>query len=65
MVILKSICISHKEDVDGLVSAALIQNALKVKNIFLADYPNLLNVLDYVISICLKIKSFQEYLYVI
>jgi single-stranded-DNA-specific exonuclease len=60
LVILKSICISHKEDVDGLVSAALIQNALKVKNIFLADYPSLLNILDYVISICRKNKKFTR-----
>jgi RecJ-like exonuclease len=49
---LKSICVSHKEDVDGIVSAALLQNALKIRNVFLVDYPNLLNVLDYVISIC-------------
>jgi single-stranded-DNA-specific exonuclease len=60
LVILKSICISHKEDVDGLVSAALIQNALKVKNIFLADYPSLLNILDIVISICSKNKDFSR-----
>lgn len=57
---MKSICISHKEDVDGLVSAALLQNALKVKNIFLADYPSLLNVLDIVISICSKNKEFSR-----
>jgi RecJ-like exonuclease len=57
---LKSICISHKEDVDGLVSAALLQNALKVRNIFLADYPSLLNILDYVISICTKNKKFTR-----
>ena len=42
------------------MSAALLQNALKVKNIFLADYPNLLNVLDIVISICSKNKSFSR-----
>ncbi len=57
---MKSICISHKEDVDGLVSVALLQNALKVKNIFLADYPSLLNVLDIVISICSKNKNFSR-----
>ena len=57
---MKSICISHKEDVDGLVSAALLQNALKVKNIFLADYPSFLNVLDIVISICSKNKNFSR-----
>jgi RecJ-like exonuclease len=42
------------------VSAALLQNALKVKNIFLADYPSLLNVLDIVISICSKNKNFSR-----
>ena len=57
---MKSICISHKEDVDGLVSAALLRNALKVKNVFLADYPNLLNVLDYAISICGKNNNFTR-----
>lgn len=57
---MKSICISHKEDVDGIVSAALLQNALKVRNIFLVDYPNLLNSLDYTISICQKQKKFTR-----
>ncbi len=57
---MKSICISHKEDVDGIVSAALLQNGLKVKNLFLVDYPNLLNSLDYVISICSKDKEFTR-----
>ncbi len=42
------------------MSAALLQNALKVKNIFLADYPSLLNVLDIVISICSKNKNFSR-----
>lgn len=60
MVILKSICISHKEDVDGIVSAALLQNGLKIKNIFLVDYPNLLNVLDFVISICARNRDFTR-----
>jgi len=57
---LKSICISHKEDVDGIVSAALLQKGLKVRNLFLVDYPNLLNSLDYVISICSKDKKFTR-----
>lgn len=57
---MKSICISHKEDVDGIVSAALLQKGLKVKNLFLVDYPNLLNSLDYVISICSKDKRFTR-----
>ena len=42
------------------MSAALLQKALKVKNIFLADYPSLLNVLDIVISICSKNKKFSR-----
>lgn len=58
--ILKSICISHKEDVDGIVSAALIQKGLKVKNIFLVDYPNMLNIIDIVISICNKNHSIKR-----
>ena len=57
---MKSICISHKEDVDGIVSAALLQKGLNVKNLFLVDYPNLLNSLDYVISICSKDKKFTR-----
>jgi single-stranded-DNA-specific exonuclease len=59
-VILKSICISHKEDVDGIVSAALLQTGLKIRNLFLVDYPNLLNSLDHVISICSKDKNFTR-----
>lgn len=42
------------------MSAALLQNALKVKNIFLSDYPSMLNVLDIVISICSKNKNFSR-----
>ncbi len=42
------------------MSAALLRNALKVKNIFLADYPSLLNVLDMVISLCSKNKNFSR-----
>lgn len=57
---MRSICISHKEDVDGLVSAALIQHALKVKHIFLVDYPGLLNTLDYVTFLCEKDKKFSR-----
>ncbi|VFJ15517.1 DHHA1 domain protein [Candidatus Nitrosocosmicus franklandus] len=59
-VILKSICISHKEDVDGIVSAALLQAGLKVRHLFLVDYPNLLNSLDYVISMCSKDRTFTR-----
>jgi len=57
---LRSICVSHKEDVDGIVSAALLQNGLKIRNIFLVDYPNLLNVLDYVISMCARDRAISR-----
>lgn len=39
------VCISHKEDVDGIVSAALINTALNAKAIILVDYPNFISSL--------------------
>lgn len=42
------------------MSAALLQTGLKIRNLFLVDYPNLLNSLDYVISICSKDKNFTR-----
>ena len=36
------ICLSHREDVDGLSSAALIKAAFKAKSIILVDYSNLI-----------------------
>ena len=42
-----TICISHKEDVDGLSSAILINSAFKKKvSILLVDYANLINKLE-------------------
>ena len=39
-------CISHKEDVDGISSAALIKAALGVSSVILVDYSNMIRVLE-------------------
>ena len=41
-----SICISHKEDVDGVSSAALIKAAFRIKSVLLVDYSNLIPTLE-------------------
>lgn len=40
------VCMSHKEDVDGLCSAALIKAAFKADLITLSDYPSLIPKLE-------------------
>jgi single-stranded-DNA-specific exonuclease len=40
------VCISHKEDVDGISSAALIKAAFKAKSIILVDYANIISKLQ-------------------
>jgi single-stranded-DNA-specific exonuclease len=42
----RTICISHKEDVDGISSAALIKAAFKVNTVILVDYANMIKVLE-------------------
>jgi RecJ-like exonuclease len=44
------ICLSHREDVDGLSSAALIKAAFKAKSIILVDYSNLISNLQKLIE---------------
>ncbi len=39
-------CLSHKEDVDGILSAVLIKAAFNAKFIILVDYPNIISSLD-------------------
>src|SRR6476659_9888932 len=46
----KILCLSHKEDVDGLSSAALIKAAFKVNSVILVDYANLIKVLESVLN---------------
>ncbi len=38
-------CLSHKEDVDGILSAVLIKAAFNAKIIILVDYPNIISSL--------------------
>src|ERR671912_246394 len=45
-----TICISHKEDVDGLSSAILINSVFKKVSIVLVDYANLVNKLEKMIK---------------
>lgn len=44
------ICISHKEDVDGICSAALIKTAFDVNTVILVDYANMLKTLRSMVS---------------
>src|ERR671913_479188 len=45
-----TICISHKEDVDGLSSAILINSVFKKVSVVLVDYANLVNKLEKMIK---------------
>ncbi len=44
------ICISHKEDVDGISSAVLIKTAFKVNTVILVDYTNMIKTLRSMVS---------------
>jgi RecJ-like exonuclease len=44
------VCISHKEDADGICSAALINAIFEVSDIILVDYANLIAKLEKLIS---------------
>src|SRR3712207_8404101 len=48
--------ISHKEDVDGICSAALIKAAFDVSKVILADYANLISRLEKVAAMFDKIE---------
>ena len=41
-----SICISHKEDVDGICSATLVKAAFDIPKVVLVDYANLISKLE-------------------
>lgn len=41
-----SICISHKEDADGICSATLVKAAFDVQKVILVDYANLISKLE-------------------
>jgi single-stranded-DNA-specific exonuclease len=52
-----SVCISHKEDVDGICSAALIKAAFDISKVILVDYANLISRLEKVATILDKIEQ--------
>ncbi|HEV8404455.1 MAG TPA: DHH family phosphoesterase [Nitrososphaera sp.] len=52
-----SICISHKEDADGICSATLIKAAFDVSKIILVDYANLMTKLEKVAESDSKINQ--------
>src|SRR5215204_3831266 len=52
-----SICISHKEDVDGICSAALVKTAFDISKIVLVDYANLISRLENVAAMLEKIEQ--------
>lgn len=41
-----AVCVSHKEDVDGISSAALIKAAFRIKSVILVDYSNIIYSLE-------------------
>src|SRR5215208_6642676 len=52
-----TICISHKEDVDGLSSAILINSVFKKVSVILVDYANLVNKLEKMIKNLLPVTK--------
>jgi single-stranded-DNA-specific exonuclease len=54
---LPSFCISHKEDVDGICSAALIKAAFDISKVILVDYANLISRLEKVATMPDKIEQ--------
>ncbi|HJU95314.1 MAG TPA: DHH family phosphoesterase [Nitrososphaera sp.] len=52
-----SFCISHKEDVDGICSAALIKAAFDLSKVILVDYANLIPRLEKVATMLDKIEQ--------
>jgi oligoribonuclease NrnB/cAMP/cGMP phosphodiesterase (DHH superfamily) len=54
---LPSFCISHKEDVDGICSAALIKAAFDISKVILVDYANLISRLEKIATMFDKIEQ--------
>jgi len=53
---MSAVCISHKEDVDGICSATLIKAAFEISRTILVDYANLISKLDKVVAMVDKIE---------
>jgi RecJ-like exonuclease len=43
---MSAVCISHKEDVDGICSASLVKAAFDISKVILVDYANLISKLE-------------------
>jgi RecJ-like exonuclease len=54
--VMLSVCISHKEDVDGICSAALVKAAFDISKVVLVDYANLISRLEKVADTLDKIE---------
>jgi single-stranded-DNA-specific exonuclease len=47
---MSAVCISHKEDVDGICSATLVKSAFDISKVILVDYANLISKLEKVVA---------------
>jgi single-stranded-DNA-specific exonuclease len=47
---MSTVCISHKEDVDGICSATLVKAAFGISKVILVDYANLISNLEKVVA---------------
>jgi RecJ-like exonuclease len=47
---MSAVCISHKEDVDGICSATLVKSAFDISKVILVDYANLILKLEKVVA---------------
>jgi single-stranded-DNA-specific exonuclease len=54
---MSSVCISHKEDVDGICSAALVKAAFDISKVILVDYANLISKLEKVAGMFDKVEQ--------
>lgn len=52
-----SVCISHKEDADGICSATLVKAAFNVSKVVLVDYANLISKLEKIAASDSKIEQ--------
>ncbi|HEY1248681.1 MAG TPA: DHHA1 domain-containing protein [Nitrososphaera sp.] len=53
---MSAVCISHKEDVDGICSATLIKAAFEISKTVLVDYANLISKLERIVAMVDKIE---------
>src|SRR5919199_522850 len=47
---MSAVCISHKEDVDGICSATLLKSAFDISKVILVDYANLISKLEKIVA---------------